>query len=342
MNSSDHYRPLDGVRACSILLALAAHLLPMGPKGSGLNHAVGLLGMVLFFMLSGFLVTTQLLLRPEVRVFLLRRSARILPLAWLYMAIALTFDRADPAMWSQQWFFYATLLPKLTLTPTTAHLWSLCLEVQFYALCALSVAIAGRRALYALPLLGVAVTLWRIHQGSYADSRTLLRADELFAGMLLALLWHAGPASPLRRWLAHVPMTAVAILLCASCWGEVFGALSYARPYLALLLVGACLAQPQRPVVRGLLSHPRLAYIATISYALYVIHPLLAHTWLGSGDTLERYLKRPLLFAVLIALAHLSTFHFERRFIDRARRATHRQKAPPRATSLPPQLERQP
>lgn len=39
-----------------------------------------------------------------------------------------------------------------------------------------------------------------------------------------------------------------------------------------------------------------LRYIAEISYALYVIHPASMMGWLGSGDTLERYLKRPLCF----------------------------------------------
>jgi hypothetical protein len=38
-------------------------------------------------------------------------------------------------------------------------------------------------------------------------------------------------------------------------------------------------------------------------------------TWLGSGEDLEKYIKRPLLFMVLFALAHLSTFYYEKQWI---------------------------
>jgi peptidoglycan/LPS O-acetylase OafA/YrhL len=52
--------------------------------------------------------------------------------------------------------------------------------------------------------------------------------------------------------------------------------------------------------------------VAAISYAVYVTHMLLAATWLGNGDRMTKYLKRPLLFAATWALSHVSTFYFER------------------------------
>jgi peptidoglycan/LPS O-acetylase OafA/YrhL len=58
-----------------------------------------------------------------------------------------------------------------------------------------------------------------------------------------------------------------------------------------------------------------LVYVATISYALYVVHPLLADTWLGSGEGIVKYAKRPLLFAAVFLSAHISTFHYEKRWI---------------------------
>jgi hypothetical protein len=44
-------------------------------------------------------------------------------------------------------------------------------------------------------------------------------------------------------------------------------------------------------------------------------HPTLAQTWLGSGSKLVKYAKRPLLAAACVAVAHLSTFHYENRWI---------------------------
>ena len=65
-------------------------------------------------------------------------------------------------------------------------------------------------------------------------------------------------------------------------------------------------------------------YIAEISYALYVIHPLTMAGWLGSGDTLEKYLKRPICFALTFGLSHLSTFRMERLFIAWGKHLSHR------------------
>jgi len=58
------------------------------------------------------------------------------------------------------------------------------------------------------------------------------------------------------------------------------------------------------------------AYLAKISYALYIIHHFTMFGWLSSGDVWTKYAKRPLAFAITFGLAHLSTFHFERRFIE--------------------------
>ena len=57
---------LDGWRAISILLVLATHLLPLGPKRLQLNVTSGTMGMSLFFTLSGFLITQQLHARRNV------------------------------------------------------------------------------------------------------------------------------------------------------------------------------------------------------------------------------------------------------------------------------------
>lgn len=332
--SRPHLPTLDGLRAISILLVLAAHLLPIGPKEWHLNTTVGVVGMCLFFSLSGFLVTGLLLERPDATGFLMRRAGRILPLAWLYMFVALLYDQASWGVWWKQYALVANLSVPGALTPSTAHLWSLCVEMQFYVLSALLVASLGARGLYLLPVLGLAVTAYRIQQGSYASSMTLLRADEVLAGCTLALLWQQPPDSLARRLFARLPLGLAILLFVVSCH-EGLKTLSYFRPYFCLLVVGGCLAQPASEQARTL-ADPRLAYIAAVSYALYVLHPLLAGTWLGAGNEWNKYLKRPLLFAVLFGLAHLSTFHFERHWIRWARQAAQRRALVPPPATRPP------
>ena len=63
-----------------------------------------------------------------------------------------------------------------------------------------------------------------------------------------------------------------------------------------------------------------MLYIAAISYALYVWHPLSMYGPLGEGGTWERYLlDRPMSFFLTFFAAHISTFAFERFFTDRAK-----------------------
>src|ERR1700704_5360470 len=89
---------LDGLRAVSIVLVLGSHLLPLSPKWLDLNEAAGAMGMAIFFSLSGFLITQNLLSGQPVATFFLRRAARILPLAYLYLMVVWVFF--SPSAWT--------------------------------------------------------------------------------------------------------------------------------------------------------------------------------------------------------------------------------------------------
>jgi peptidoglycan/LPS O-acetylase OafA/YrhL len=307
---------LNGWRGLSIVMVLAAHLLPLGPKAWKLNYSAGIFGMALFFTLSGFLITSALLREPRVRAFLVRRFARVVPLAWLYFLIALVVSDASVQEWLAHLFFYGNLPPR-QLVPLTLHMWSLCLEVQFYVAAALLVAVLRVRGLWLLPLLGLAFTGLRVWHGVFASDISYYRVDEILAGCTLALLMHAESGAKWRALLARIPQWPLLVVLVLSCM-PLGSFLNFARPYLAALLVGATLMAPGTTMVKGL-NQRVLLYLAVISFALFVIHPLLAATWLGEGDTFARYAKRPLLLALLVVLAHLSTHLYERWFIEHGR-----------------------
>lgn len=310
---------LDGWRGISILLVLAAHLLPLGPKQWRINEAAGAMGMALFFALSGFLITRLLLQNQNIFHFLIKRFLRIAPLAWLAILLALLSTTDSASVYVSHIFFFANL-PPIQLTSITSHFWSLCVEVQFYAFIALLVGVVGRGGLYSLPILCILVTVNRIWIGSYIDIVTIKRVDEILAGATLALIYanHFGfkPKSLIVKLSPYLLFGLFA--MSSSPYGSWA---NYFRPYLAAMLVGSTLFGEDTPLTK-LLTSRVLKYIATISFALYVIHGVLRETWFGSGDTLERYLKRPLLFAATFGLAHLSTFYFEARFIRLGKRLT--------------------
>ena len=316
MKPGDHVAVLDGWRGVSILLVLAAHLLPLGPRGWNLNVEVGVAGMVLFFVLSGFLITSILLKEVTIPEFLARRFFRVVPLAWLYLAVALAISGTPLAPWLAHYFFYANLPPQ-QLVPLTAHLWSVCVEMQFYVAIALLVSLLGTRGLMLLPVACIAFTGLRVWNDVYSSSITWFRIDELLSGCILALACHGRLGDAAVRFLGTTPQLPLVALLALSCIDV--GWAPYFRPYLGALVIGATLLNPGTFLARAL-NVRGLAYVAAISYALYVLHPMLAATWLGSGDTLEKYLKRPLLFLALLAAAHLSTFHYEKHWIALGRR----------------------
>lgn len=320
-SAAAHLAALDGWRGISILLVLAGHLLPLGPKALQLNDMAATMGMAVFFILSGFLITRFLLDRPNVPDFLFRRFFRIVPLAWVAMIAVLVATDAPSSFYLPHALFYANL-PPIHLTDAGSHLWSLCVEVQFYVGIALLVALLGRRGLYVLPVLCVAVTLHRVVQGAHVDIVTWRRVDEILAGCLLAMVYAGKFGARPASLLAGLSPYALLILLAVAShpWGS---GLNYMRPYIAALMVGATLFNPPALLAR-LLQGSVLRYIATVSYALYVIHHLLMYTWLGSGDKIVKYLKRPLLLAMTFGLAHLSTFYFERRCMAWGRRLSAR------------------
>jgi peptidoglycan/LPS O-acetylase OafA/YrhL len=310
----------------SILFVLAAHLLPVGPKRWHLNSTAGPLGMAIFFTLSGFLITSFLLHHSSVLDFLIRRFFRILPLAWIASAVALVVSHASPGAWWAHVFFYANL-PPVWLTEIGSHLWSLCVEMQFYVGIAAIVLALGARGLMLLPLLCLAVTAGRIATGTEFSGVTYFRVDEILSGGVLALVYEGKLGSIPRRFLTTVSPYLLLWLLVISCHPDA-GFATYPRPYLASMLVGSTLFNGTSRMARALKGR-RLAYVAAISYALYVNHQFFEFTWLGSGDKIVKYLKRPLLIAASFGLAHLSTFYFENRCIALGKRLSSRLRGAP-------------
>jgi peptidoglycan/LPS O-acetylase OafA/YrhL len=318
---SKHLAVLDGWRGISLLLVMFGHWFPFGPVRWGLNAAVANSGMVMFLTLSGFLITRFLDERPRPVEFLLRRLFRIVPLAWLYVLVVLSLTGGTAQQWSAHLLFYVNEPPQ-PLTAATAHLWSLCVELHFYLGVAVLVGLLGRRALWCLPPLCVAVTAHRIAHGQVDAVQTQFRLDEILIGATVALFCRRqGQSMPRPRFAsAWIVSAALLVLACSHPFSDT---LQYARPYAAGLLLALVLSDQASAIGRLLGGHV-LGYVAKISYALYVLHMGLATTWLGSGQGWAKYAKRPLLIAATWALAHLSTVVFEARAIALGRSLARR------------------
>jgi peptidoglycan/LPS O-acetylase OafA/YrhL len=313
-HSDDKFPVLDGLRAISILLVLACHLLPLGPKELRLNEAAGAMGMSLFFALSGFLITSALIRNQNIHEFLTRRLARILPLAYAYTLVVFLLFSFDPnsLLWTN--LFVVNYLTQY-LNDWNGHFWSLCVEMQFYLAIAVVVLAAGRKGLWIVWPACLTITLLRISAGAYMEIKTHLRVDEILSGACVATVY----SNRLTFRVFPAVMVIAALMWAISAW-PLADALQYFRPYTTGLLLLAGLHYGAANPETLLASRP-MRYIATISYALYVIHPATAHGWMSEGSTMTKYLlKRPISFALTFILAHLSTFYWENRWQLAARR----------------------
>jgi peptidoglycan/LPS O-acetylase OafA/YrhL len=318
-SSPDRIPVLDGWRASSILLVLGAHLVPLGPHWMRFNDTAGAMGMALFFTLSGFLITSFLAGGMAVGDFLARRLARIIPLCWAAVTVLVLWHRYDLTAIIRNYLFVANL-PPVDLLEGGEHLWSLGVEMQFYMTVALICLIFGRRGLYLVPVLALAVTSARVMAGEQISIVTWHRIDEILAGGIIALIYAGWFGTRAAEVMKKLPVWPFAILLLLGSHPDL-GPMMYLRPYAAAFLVGASLSNCPAILHRFLVSRP-MAWVAEISYALYVIHGVLSATWLGSGDKTIKYLKRPLLFGATFLLAHASTRYYEQPITRRVRNWT--------------------
>ena len=167
-----HYPALDGLRGCAFLSVFIAHFVGMLRPNTWFAYG-GWLGVDLFFVLSGFLITGILfdsLERPRYfKTFYIRRALRIFPLYYAPWIIFLLLTPWLHPLWTRfdlaRIFYYANLmtfvaahhpeiqaggfmfyLPRGHLTGfNVGALWSLCLEEQFYLLWPLAVFIIRSR-----------------------------------------------------------------------------------------------------------------------------------------------------------------------------------------------------
>jgi len=237
-----HIPSLDGVRGAAIIAVLVYHA-GRGLTYSGSHEQIvqqlvgfGWIGVDLFFVLSGFLITG--ILRDSrgsegyFRIFYGRRALRIFPLYFAFVAAVIWVapllhlvgpDDAERLRASQPWYWTYTVNALVTrggwaMTPWhTGHLWSLSVEEQFYLLWPAVVLMAGRRTLIRISfgiVIGVAVlrAILVAVNGPSLGIYVLLptRMDELTIGAALA-----GLARDPQSWRTVTRWTPVAAVLSA-------------------------------------------------------------------------------------------------------------------------------
>ncbi len=333
---------LDGWRAIAIILVLLFHgTYNTAVTGSAIFTRIaeiagrtGALGVLIFFCISGYLITQRLLVESRrtgmfsVKAFYVKRAFRILPPLAVYLLVIfglhllgfLALQRRDlsaPLFMAN--YFQGTWY--------TSHFWSLSVEEHFYIFWPLCVLLAGwRRSLWIGILLVAAVAVWRpwvvMHTPNHSAlasklQHTDMRMDYIMMGAIVALLVEFYPVT--LSWLERLGglwgLLILFVLLLITTRPSPIDLRSVQAVLLTLIVCASTVANA--PVTRYLLTNRFILFIGKVSYSLYIWQQLFLghsqnHFW-SSPSAL------PVKYGVALLAAYMSYRFVERPFIRKAR-----------------------
>jgi len=339
------YRPdIDGLRAIAVGSVLAYHAFPSLLPG-------GFIGVDIFFVISGFLITTILLQSLAAgdfsyRDFYARRIRRIFPALVLVLLATLAFGWYVllPGEFSQLGkqttggaAFFANLVflgeagyfDATAETKPLLHLWSLGIEEQFYIFWPLLLGLAWRKRWPILRVtLAVATVSFLVNVLTVQPHRAaafyspLSRAWELMAGGLLAVMQLQAAAAAGqgqaggRVWKKHLQsIVGIALIVLGLFMTRSTKAFPGWWALLPVLGAASCIAAgPGGVLNKYLLSNRVMVWIGLISYPLYLWHwPLLSYARIVTGG------EPPLQLRIVLVVASIvlawATYRFLERFV---------------------------
>jgi peptidoglycan/LPS O-acetylase OafA/YrhL len=345
---------LDAIRATAVMLVIVYHF--------DVPYVNGAVGVEMFFVLSGFLIT-WVMLRERDRTggisltgFYWRRTLRIFPAFYAYLAFAVTIEivrgRSVPltefysAAFYLQNYFAAIAHPPASFV---SHTWSLAIEEQFYLIWPVVFAMAALSRRLVPALLMCIPLIWVYRAGLHASGVGQAyiyhafdaRLDHLMIGCLAALALHRQLWGEMWRRLcanAYVPLITILLLAASSLmdlrstsYRNVLG-FTVEPILMAVLLVQLVMFHGHR-LWRWVNAAP-VRFVGRLSYSLYLYQQItlsVPDRWFGPEPTLIKFIAA---VGVTFAFACGSYYLIERPFLQlRHRLAGRRRESSPAAAS---------
>jgi peptidoglycan/LPS O-acetylase OafA/YrhL len=326
---------LDGIRAISIILVVFGHV----SNGVTTLSQYGGFGVESFFVLSGFLITWLLCMEEDKRgaislpSFYARRTLRILPPAFLYIAAASLLGVLGLAEVARNEPLYAAFFVRNLMADGglhLAHFWSLAIEEQFYLLWPLVFLLlrSDRQRLILVAALIVVAPFWRHAMYGLAggarwvnDRRFDLRYDALIVGCCLALLRHDGQFRwlPVNRVMKSTPAALVALgAIVAGCAGLPIRAFSASLSFIGVAAFINFSIECPNGVIGSFLNWGPMVWIGQLSYSLYLWQQIFC--WHSKLPWLGQFPQNMIAAAVAAALSY---YLLERPLADVRRRVPY-------------------
>jgi peptidoglycan/LPS O-acetylase OafA/YrhL len=296
---------LDGLRGIAILLVMGFHYAPVSGPLSFFTHVflAGWIGVDLFFVLSGYLITG--ILADSVgrahyyRNFIVRRCLRIFPLYYACLVFYCVLnDYPGPIQWQAfldhgGWWYAAYLGNVLTFRenhwPAVAFLtplWSLQVEEQFYLSFPLVVGLLSRKTLAKVlagsivAALALRILLVLTMPENLVGTYILMpcRMDALAMGGLIAIARRDAPERLQGSWVGWMTAVCAATMLYLyltlplGLWAIPMRTIGYTALDLAFAGVLTMVVAWRQPFLLWLCRLRFLVWVGTISYGLYLLH----------------------------------------------------------------------
>ncbi|WP_213779811.1 acyltransferase [Caballeronia sp. dw_276] len=287
------FSALDGLRAVAIFLVFSLHF-----GGETWGHLSGWLGVQMFFVLSGYLITTLLLRERDLsgsialRAFYIRRAFRILPMFLLVyvMVMGQSYLAADDS-WANMKAaspYYLTFLNEFAPFAPLKMTWTLGIEWKFYFLWPAILAAAGMvaRTRFILVIACISVLALSWFKGFHVDWIQPFQYQVMLFGCAAAVILNYRKTYDLVRVLAtNTAVFSLVTVLCIVHWKSIWIAekiglaqLIVAYGLLIALLIPALVSETIAQTVIG--SRP-FVFVGRRSYSMYLIELLAAQAVQG-------------------------------------------------------------
>ncbi len=337
--NKNNFEPLDGFRGLAALFVLMHHA-TMTFKG------YGGLGVWMFFVLSGFLLTKAFIIRPEISVdsqalssFMTRRFKRIVPMYFVMVTAIFLIPH-----------HYETAIRHYLFIQGDGHFWTILEEMYFYLLLPILAMLAyllfKGRPLPTIIFLSTIAILWRIY-GSidvvtiYGLNHPLRVVFEVFLVGMIGAYWYHGIYSKSPKlqsladkyqWLLSSIGLIGFFIFIDICRRDNFTGffvdikgLSVYGALICLALILLAVVGNDRCWYKKFLSFPLFRYIGIVGYSFYLIHPYsvfisrygFEHFFAVEFLNVSEVWRLSISFVITLALASFTYSYIERPFLQR-------------------------
>ena len=293
VSGNPYFKHLDGVRTIAVLMVVLHHWY----EGPSPIHLGGSMGVGMFFVLSGFLITNILLRQQDafqsgiagirsriLKTFYIRRTIRIFPIYYLYVGCLLVFGIGHAReIWPWLVGYGYNILLFLTNnwhSGYVEHLWSLAIEEQYYLIWPVLILSCPPKYNWHL-VLGFILLGMATRAGLYLQAPAtqfskfpVCQFDAFGVGSALSLLWQKEkpiPYAAALMWLFWMITLSIKLR-----WVQFYG-ISFLGQVIPFFAIGCAFfiymaARGIRGIPGYFFNNPFVSYLGKISYGIYLYH----------------------------------------------------------------------